>query len=63
MSYDNRSTNQPPRSNRTMLFIVAVAGLLLCLGTAVAGFAIGRATATEQTVTETLTELLEVTVK
>ncbi len=62
MSYnDNNSTNQPPRSNRTMLFIVAIAGLILCLGTAVAGFAIGRATSTGQTVTETLTELLEVT--
>ena len=61
MSYDNSSPTQPPRSNRTMLFIVAVAGLLLCLGTAVAGFAIGRATVTQQTVTETLTELLEVT--
>ena len=62
MSYnDNSSTNQPPRSNRTVLFIVAIAGLILCLGTAVAGFAIGRATSTGQTVTETLTELLEVT--
>ncbi len=61
MSYDTNSTNQAPRSNRTMIFIVAVAGLLLCLATAVAGFAIGRATATGQTVTETLTEMREVT--
>jgi carboxyl-terminal processing protease len=38
----------PPRSNRTLVFIVGVAGLILCIGTAVAGYAIGRATATPQ---------------
>ncbi|VAW31750.1 hypothetical protein MNBD_CHLOROFLEXI01-1470, partial [hydrothermal vent metagenome] len=58
---NNLPINQPPRSNRTMLFLMAAAGLILCLGTAVAGFAIGRATATEKTITETLTELREVT--
>lgn len=61
MSDDNNSTNQPARSNRTMLFIVAIAGLLLCVGTAAAGFIIGQATASQQTITETLTELREVT--
>ena len=40
--------NQPTRSNRTLVYLVGVAGLLLCIGTAVAGYAIGRATATPQ---------------
>ena len=61
MSYDNHSTNQPPRSNRTLLFIMAVAGLLLCVATAVAGFVIGQATANQQTIIETITERSEVT--
>ncbi len=39
---------QPPRTNRKLVFIVAIAGLVLCVGTAVAGYAIGRATATPQ---------------
>ncbi|KAA3664815.1 MAG: S41 family peptidase [Chloroflexi bacterium] len=40
--------HQPPRTNRKLVFIVAIAGVVLCVGTAVAGYAIGRATATPQ---------------
>ncbi|MCP5094214.1 MAG: S41 family peptidase [Chloroflexi bacterium] len=40
--------DSPPRSNRTLVFIVGIAGVILCIGTAVAGYAIGRATATPQ---------------
>jgi carboxyl-terminal processing protease len=61
MNDDNNFTNQPPRSNRTILFIVIVVGLIVSVATAVAGFAIGRATVSERTITETVTELLEVT--
>ncbi len=45
----NESENhQPLRTNRKLVFIVAIVGLVLCVGTAVAGYAIGRATATPQ---------------
>lgn len=45
---NDSANNQPPRINRSLVFIVGIAVLLLCIGTAVAGFAIGRATATPQ---------------
>ena len=49
--------DSPPRSNRTLVFIVGIAGVILCIGTAVAGYAIGRATATPQaTVAATVSE-------
>ncbi len=52
--------NQPTRSNRTLVYLVGIAGLLLCIGTAVAGYAIGRATATPQaTAVEAVAEELE----
>ena len=37
MSYENNEINQSGGSNRTLLFVLAVAGLLLCGLTAVAG--------------------------
>ena len=57
MSYENNEINQSGGSNRTLLFVLAVAGLLLCGLTAVAGFVIGQSTARQQT----LTDLREVT--
>ena len=51
------TNNQPKRSNRTLVYLVGAAGLLLCIGTAVAGYAIGRATATPQaTAVQAITE-------
>lgn len=58
---DDFSQNEAPRTNRRLLVIVSLVGLALCLATAVAGYAIGRASATPQVLTETVTETREVT--
>jgi len=55
--------NQPPtnsHSHRNLLIIAGIAGVFLCAFMALAGFAIGRATATPPAITETLTEMPEV---
>ena len=55
--------NQPstnPQSHKSLLVIAGIAGVFLCAFMALAGFAIGRATATPPTITETLTETPEV---
>lgn len=58
MSYSDPSQDpQPARTNRKMLYIVAFGGLILCALTAVAGYTIGRSTATSTTeTTETVIE-------
>ena len=56
--------NQPPtnpQSHRRLLVIAGIAGVFLCAFMALAGFAIGRATATPTTITEIPTEMPEVT--
>jgi carboxyl-terminal processing protease len=50
-----------PRRNWVFIILAGLSGLFACVCLMVAGFAIGRATATPQTVTETITQLLEVT--
>lgn len=44
--YDPNRENEPPRSNRKLLIFVALAGVVLCALTAVAGYTIGRSSAT-----------------
>ncbi|HEX6385173.1 MAG TPA: S41 family peptidase [Anaerolineae bacterium] len=50
-----------PQRNRVLIIIAGIAAIFLCFFMALAGFAIGRATATPQTITETLRETSEVT--
>lgn len=63
MNDEKNLNTQPAGSNRSLLFAMAVAAVLLCVGTAVAGFFIGRATAAPDVVTETdeVTREVEVT--
>lgn len=53
---DPSTNGDTPSVNRKLIGIVTVAALLLCVATAVAGFAIGRATATPQATLQTATE-------
>ena len=48
MNHMNESDNQQPQTNRRLFVFLGIAVLVLCSVTAVAGYAIGRATATPQ---------------
>ncbi|MEM7335967.1 MAG: S41 family peptidase [Chloroflexota bacterium] len=46
--YDPNKENEPPRTNRRFLGLIAIGAVVLCTLTAVAGYSLGRASATPQ---------------